>query len=162
MLHILLRHPGRGVRDVSQDDHGPSLLDVLRPDAVSHLVGRVPVHAQGVAPLDGNLGNGWAHSDRLEVKLKRKSSNDPFEYKIQKAYFASKGEVGVTEEADSDDRSAEQLRRVNVGHDAAPRHVVIDNSGVNPASPHHSGLLYGPDDQLSDPVRDVVHLPSGI
>ena len=79
-----------------------------------------------------------------------------------KAYFASKGEVGVTEEADSDDRSAEQLRGVNVGHDAAPGHVVIDNSGVNPASPHHPGLLYGPDDQLSDPVRDVVHLSSRI
>lgn len=49
-----------------------------------------------------------------------------------------------------------------MGHDAAPGHVVIDNSGVNPASPHHPGLLYRPDDQLSDPVRDVVHLSSGV
>ena len=79
-----------------------------------------------------------------------------------KAYFASKGEVGVTEEADSDDRSAEQLRGVDVGHDAAAGHVVVDHSGVDPASPHHPGLLYGPDDQLSDPVRDVVHLSSGV
>ena len=72
VLHVLLCHPGRVVGDVSQNDHGPSLLDVLRSDAVSHLVGRVPVHAQGVAPLDGNLGKWRAHSDGLEVKLKGK------------------------------------------------------------------------------------------
>ena len=49
-----------------------------------------------------------------------------------------------------------------MGHDAAPGHVVVDDGGVDPASPHHPGLLYGPDDQLSDPVRDVVHLPPGV
>ena len=49
-----------------------------------------------------------------------------------------------------------------MGHDAAAGHVVVDHGGVDPARPHHPGLLYGPDDQLSDPVRDVVHLPPGV
>ena len=54
-----------------QDDHRPPLLDVLRPDAVGHLVSGVTIHAQGVTCLDGNLGNGRADSDWLEVKLKK-------------------------------------------------------------------------------------------
>ena len=79
-----------------------------------------------------------------------------------RAYFTSKRKVRVTEEADSDDWSAEQLRGVDVGHDAAPRQVVIDHGGVEPASPHHPGLLDWPDDELRDPVRDGVHLAPGV
>ena len=56
VLHVILRHPGRGVGDVPQDDHRPPLLDVLGPDTVGHLISGVPVHAQGVTSPDGNLG----------------------------------------------------------------------------------------------------------
>lgn len=134
VLHVILRHPWRGVGDVPQDDHRPPLLDVLGPDAVCHLVSGVPVHAQGVTSPDGNLGQGRAYSNGLEVKLKRNelklnlkpSAPHNVNYLI-KAHFASKREVRVTEEADSDDGSAEQLRGVDVGHDAASRHVVIDH-----------------------------------
>lgn len=49
-----------------------------------------------------------------------------------------------------------------MGHDAASRHVVIDHGGVEPASPHHPGLLHRSDDELRDPVRDGVHLPPGV
>ena len=49
-----------------------------------------------------------------------------------------------------------------MGHDAASRHVVIDHGGVEPASPHHPGLLDWPDDELRDPVRDRVHLAPGV
>ena len=49
-----------------------------------------------------------------------------------------------------------------MGHNAAPRQVVIDHGGVEPASPHHPGLFNRLDDELRDPVRDGVHLPPGV
>ena len=73
VFHVIPRHPWRSIRDVPQDDHRPPLLDVLRPDAVGHLVSGVTIHAQHVTSLDGNLGNGRADSDWLEVKLKKQA-----------------------------------------------------------------------------------------
>ena len=159
MLHVLLRHPRGRVRDVSQDDHGPSLPDVLGPDAVGHLVSCESVHAQGLTSLDGYLGQGRTDSNGLEAELK--TENDQPIERVN-PYFASKGQVGVAEEADGDDGSAEEVRGVHVGHDAAPGEVVVDDCGVEPARPHQPGLLHRADDELREPVWDGVHLPPGV
>ena len=56
-----------------QDDDGSPVLDVLRPDAVSDLIGRVPGHTEAPPALDGDPGSRGAHSDRLEGELRGES-----------------------------------------------------------------------------------------
>lgn len=73
MLHIVPAHPGGALWDVPQDDDGSPVLDVLRPDAVSDLIGRVPGHTEDPAALDGDPGSRGAHSDRLEGELRGES-----------------------------------------------------------------------------------------
>ena len=70
MLHVNPAHPGGALRDMPQDDDGPPLLDVLRPDAVSDLIGGIAGHAEAAAALHGDPGSRGAHSDRLEGELR--------------------------------------------------------------------------------------------
>ena len=73
MFHVLLRHPGSRVRNMSADDDCPPLLDILGSDTVGHLVGRVSVHTQSSSSLYCHLGLRWTNTNWLETELENKS-----------------------------------------------------------------------------------------
>ena len=75
VLHVLLCHPGSSRRNMSEDNDCSPLLDILRSDAVCHLVGREPVHTQCSTPPHSNLGSWSTHTNWFESKLKQQFNN---------------------------------------------------------------------------------------
>ena len=69
MLHVKRAHPGRGLRDVSEDDDRPPVADIFRTDAVRDIIRRVAAHTESPASPDRNPSTGGTHADWLEGEL---------------------------------------------------------------------------------------------
>ena len=69
VLHVERAHTGGFVRDVPEDNDGPPVADIFRPDAVRDLIRREAAHTETAAAPHRHQGAGGTHSDRLEGEL---------------------------------------------------------------------------------------------
>lgn len=93
------------------------------------------------APREGQSQDGFRHADGLEAEL------------------AAETEGAVAEQGQADDGAVEDVRGIDVGHDAAAGLVVVYHGGVDEVGRDDAELLQLGDDQPPQPGRDGVHLP---